>query len=65
MEKPRRGTTEAVPLDGQDETRPGQPDTRADEDGEYDPGLSPDEGTANTLGTERETDEDRVEREQD
>jgi hypothetical protein len=65
MEKPRRSTTEGVPKNERDEPTPRPPVLRADEYVEYDPAQSPDEGPANTAGTERETYEDRVERELD
>ena len=68
MEKPRPKTTEGVPWADPDETESSTPDPRREEyDGDSDSGLSADERVANPpgRGTERESNEDRAEREQD
>ena len=68
MEKPRPKTTEGVPWADHNETESIPPDPGLEEyDGDSDSGLTAEERVANPpgRGTERETYEDRAEREQD
>jgi hypothetical protein len=68
MEKPRPKTTEGVPWSDHNETESSPPDPRREEyDDAGDSGLTADERVANPpgRGTERESNEDRAEREQE